>query len=272
MDNSKVIKGRNIIKAFYYDVGNFGDILTPYLIKKLFNINIEHCNSSHDCNFIGVGSLLEHLFIATDDVDIWGAGFIRDGENFTPKEQKFLAVRGKLSANRILSNDNILMGDPGLLIEKISSPVQKEYKIGFIPHYIDWQNQITKKIKDINNIHYISIVQNPDTFIEDVAKCDYIISSSLHGIITADSLRIPNLHIQISDNVIGNNYKFEDYYSAFNQEHPFIDLRKLESEKITPQYFINAIDNIFQSKTNLEEIKEGLIGTLKNYIKEYNIQ
>ena len=58
-----------------------------------------------------------------------------------------------------------------------------------------------------------------------IAQCRCVLSSSLHGLIAADSFHIPNLHIVFSDRPLGDGYKFDDYYSAYDVQHRPWDLR-----------------------------------------------
>ena len=51
-----------------------------------------------------------------------------------------------------------------------------------------------------------------------------ILSSSLHGMIFADSYDIPNAHLLLSKKVIGGDYKFKDYRSGVGRE--YIAIRK----------------------------------------------
>ena len=41
-----------------------------------------------------------------------------------------------------------------------------------------------------------------------------ILSSSLHGLILSDAYGIPNLWISVSNNIIGGDFKFLDYFSG----------------------------------------------------------
>lgn len=268
----------NAIRAFYYrQNSNFGDVLTPYLIKQLFGVHIHHCVWPKNCNFIGIGSVLEKLDEAPNDVTVWGSGFIQEGAKHVITKQNILAVRGKLSAERLVKKEDprakdfvsangTILGDPGLLI---SAPnVKKEYKLGFVPHYIDRFCDISESIKKLNDIHYINIMQEPSTFINELAKCEYVISSSLHGVIAADALKIPNLHILLSEKVYGKNYKFRDYYSVFDQEHRCIDLQGINPREFSTKRFLSSIAEYYQDKTNLEKIQDGLKTVLEEYLKE----
>jgi hypothetical protein len=63
-----------------------------------------------------------------------------------------------------------------------------------------------------------------------------VISSSLHGLIVADSLGIPNVWLRLSPDVLGGDYKFKDYYSVFGLAPEPIDEVTLisgDSELIT---------------------------------------
>lgn len=272
----------NAIRAFYYrQNSNFGDVLTPYLIKQLFGVHIHHCVWPKNCNFIGIGSVLEKLDETPNDVTIWGSGFMWD-ESISKKEyvitkQNILAVRGKLSAARLvkkedprakdfISANGTVVGDPGLLIK--APRVNKEYKLGFIPHYIDRSCELSARIKVLNNVHYINIMQDPSSFINEIAKCEYVISSSLHGVIAADALKIPNLHVQLSDKVLGKNYKFCDYYSVFDQEHKCVDLRSIGLRGLSTKRLLNSIAEYYQEKPELERIQDGLKTVLEGYLKD----
>ena len=76
----------------------------------------------------------------------------------------------------------------------------------------------------IEQIAYLYIVSP-----EDIDKCDFILSSSLHGIIVADSFNIPNAWIYLTDKVIGKGFKFHDYFSAIGINHKPLNLDGSES-------------------------------------------
>lgn len=264
-----------MIRAFYFNKGNFGDILTPYLIRGVFNTSVTY-SPVELCNFVGIGSVLERVNrCAPKDVTIWGTGFMYDKgmsqcSNLVVRDQTVLAVRGKLTASRVIGQKVKVVGDPGLLADKLVKPTGKRYKIGFIPHYVDRPSQLTRNIAAFPSVHCINIRQNPLMFLDEINKCSYVISSSLHGCIVADALGIPNAHILLSDKVFGNNYKFRDYYSAFDLDHKYVDFRTVPLRGLSTRRLLSTIDSCYVPK-NIEKIQDDLSASLEDWIKKQDI-
>ena len=53
-------------------------------------------------------------------------------------------------------------------------------------------------------------------FIDKINECDYIISSSLHGVIMGLVYKKKTIFIQFSDKVIGNKFKFNDFFESID--------------------------------------------------------
>jgi len=115
------------------------------------------------------------------------------------------------------------MGDPGILANLIYPKSKKRtQKIGIVPHYVDEDLPIMKKLRKDRRFLIISPRQTPRKVAEQISSCRCIISSSLHGLIFADSYNIPNAHVIFSDKVIGGNYKFLDYCSGVGKNYQMI--------------------------------------------------
>lgn len=84
-------------------------------------------------------------------------------------------------------------------------------------------------------------------------SCKCVLSSSLHGLIVADALGVPNRRIVLSDKIIGGDLKFDDYYSVYfdkAEDAPVtIDLRKETIDE-------KNIDTIIENYVNLEDKME----------------
>jgi hypothetical protein len=53
-----------------------------------------------------------------------------------------------------------------------------------------------------------------------------VLSSSLHGLIAADALGVPNAWIGLSDALRGGDFKFRDYYGVFGIEPCMLGLSR----------------------------------------------
>ena len=62
----------------------------------------------------------------------------------------------------------------------------------------------------------INVRRHPSAVIRDIASCGAILSSSLHGLVVADSYGIPAAWTSGSPPLTGGDFKFQDYASAFH--------------------------------------------------------
>ena len=204
--------------CYWSGSGNWGDELNKDLCeaiseRKVNVIDTSEANSTF--RYYCIGSILQSP--GSDNYEVWGTGFISSAASLKHIPNKIHAVRGPLTRNILLSH-NIecpeIYGDPALLYSKFYKPnVLKEYKYGIVPHYVDyhteWVEQL-KKDKSVNVIH--PTATNTNTFVDEVNKCEVILSTSLHGIVCGDSYGIPSYWIELSDKVYGDGFKFRDYF------------------------------------------------------------
>src|SRR5690606_13580125 len=112
---------------------------------------------------------------------------------------------------------DIPTGDGGIITPYLfDKPFEKRYQVGVVAH-MDEQNHPT--FKRVMEYHkgsvFINLRHDPIEVIKQIAECEIIISSSLHGLIVADSFNIPSQWIIVTDALKGDGFKFADYYSAF---------------------------------------------------------
>lgn len=237
---------KHLIKVYWYNHpgGNFGDEVSPYLVKKISGKEPICCSPSfwgalHDLYhsiftrksfkeavlrflflfmqddiILGVGSMLEFSNIRTVT---WGTGF---GHNDSIiKKGRFLAVRGLESARKLselnLKVPNVL-GDPALLLPLYYKPsVEKKFQIGIIPHISEFDffyNNWSDKYKIIN-----LNTRDVESVINQINECSYVLSTSLHGIIVSHTYRVPCLWIE-NRILEKDGFKFKDYFSSVGIE------------------------------------------------------
>lgn len=220
--------------------GNFGDILSPYILKKI-GYTIKEVNLDYSGKFICIGSTAK--FIKPNDI-VWGTGIMHDSDPIE-KNAKYLAVRGPLTGNKTGCN---IYGDPGLLCSHLW-PMKKVVTtpLGFIPHYVDYKKH------DVGGNDQINLVNaNPIKVMEEVVKYESIISSSLHGIIVAHSYGIPAGWWQPSDKLSGDGSKFEDYARS-------VDI------KLKPSKNYKDVVMTLPTQEKIKQIQENLLNAIQTY-------
>jgi pyruvyltransferase len=100
------------------------------------------------------------------------------------------------------------------LFSKASS---KKYQYGIVPHKSDQGDTKLSSWKSRSDTLIIDIGAGIQEVIDMAAQCEKIVSSTLHGLILADSLGIPNHWVKLSSKLYGEDFKFKDYYSAFGE-------------------------------------------------------
>lgn len=249
-------KRNNNLNVYFCDIPNMGDQLNVHIINKLWNINIVKSNI-YNGKISAIGSGLgafttrghrmwgiEQRIVGhfCKPIYVWGTGFIQrrkdDVEGTFFREMRFCAVRGNFSKERVEKilglETNIPVGDGGILAScLIQSPSNKLYSVGIIPHWREKNHPVFNHLLSLYpNSVLIDVNKNPLQVVKDISCCKVIISSSLHGLIVADSFHIPNIHVVVTDKMIGDGFKFDDYYSAYNLKHRFFCPQKQEMPNV----------------------------------------
>ena len=214
------------INVWYYTEGsndNFGDYLGYYIPHKMTGkkINLLNINSPVP-KYVTVGSVLNQMIGINPTCTVWGAGIMTVHDTI-PHNVKLLAVRGKYTQQRLKDigiTPPDVIGDPALILKKLYNPsIEKKYKLGIIPHYVDY-DYVRKNVSD-PNIKIINLLTNDiEGVIDQILSCEYTISSSLHGLIVSHAYDVPSLWVKFSEKLfgneerLGNNVKFRDYFSS----------------------------------------------------------
>lgn len=202
---------------------NFGDDISPILFEHLTGRKVIHSDVMN-CDFTAIGSILDrvcaHRFkkimnFRLNPINVWGSGFIKPGKLKSKFLLNVLALRGELSKQRLNYKKNLVLGDPGLLFNRIHYSSKKEFSWGIVPHYVDSESPVIQELlNQTKNSLMIRLDQDPIEVLKQIASCEKIASSSLHGLVTADSYQIPNWRLNITGLLDGGDFKFEDYCSS----------------------------------------------------------
>ena len=231
---------------------NFGDIISPLLFNH-FNIPFQEVAAPNEANILCIGSIAQR---ARSKTIILGSGIIR-GKIKLKKDCEWRLVRGPRTRAAVIANGGQCTeryGDPALLLPLICEPAEKkEYKIGYIPHYSEirlFKKKYNQLIKDRNNLLINVKNNNPLKVAKAITKCEYIVSSSLHGIIAAHAYGIPAAWFDLGE-IDGDGTKFHDYYESVN-------LKAQLSTVDNPKYSCFRKDKTAPIIEAFQEIKERL--------------
>lgn len=193
---------------------NFGDLLTPLILRHL-GYTARYVSAKAHGKLMAVGTLLPLL--RPGDV-VWGTGgYLRPGVDRIrpPKGVEFLAVRGPMTRSIVEGEVPEIYGDPGLLLPAILPPaMEKTHEVGVIPHMVE------KDVPPIQdpNVLWINITSGVPAVVEQVTRCHFIVSSCLHGIITAEAYGIPATWVRMSNRIRAGSFKYNDYYLSTGRD------------------------------------------------------
>ena len=185
---------------------------------------------------LAVGSVL--TYARPHDVVV-GAGLIRASRTTLPRGVDVKALRGPLTAEYAgVDPDGIVFGDPGLLaaeclgIEVAASPM---WDVVVVPHLVDYQSalRLVASVPPSVRLTVVDVRRGPRSVIETIASGRTCVSSSLHGLVVAESLGVPAVWTTITGSLSGGTFKFLDYLTGTGRPEdtslPFRDAWKRPS-------------------------------------------
>lgn len=212
---------RGRIPLGYCNIPNWGDALNPVLVELLSGRKVQHLDGLFYDRYLVIGSVLA---AANSRAEVWGSGFIEEGARVLEPPRAIHAVRGPLSRANLLKAGiecPEIYGDPALLLPRFFNPeVPKQFEVGIIPHVVDKNHAWIEEHRHAPGVRMIDVESDTWEFVRAVKACKTIFSSSLHGLICADAYGIPNAWIQLSDDLIGGDFKFRDYRLSIGAGEP----------------------------------------------------
>lgn len=215
-------------KKFGQTIENFGDNLMADLLRNLFSVEPVYVKASR-AELIGVGSILDAYYRRYGSrkfpllrarpwrkLHVWGSGFLDSATPpLWPQRLEYHAVRGALTKARIAAGKDVALGDPAILLPLIwprKGPATT--KVAIIPHFVTYRNFVDQYAAVLPP-HWtiIDLLGDPQAITAEIAGAEFVISSSLHGLIVADAYDIPSVWMEPTGKIKGDGYKFADYFS-----------------------------------------------------------
>jgi hypothetical protein len=205
--------------SYFIRIPNVGDKVNPLVVRAVSGRSVSCCTDQSRPHLIAIGSRLD---CANSKSQVWGAGVMHPdlGIGNAPASQIY-ALRGRLSHSALsrggVAVGDVPLGDPGYLAPSflgISRSPRPKYKVGLVSHYVDRYRPIIRNLMKQPEVADLSVHESPEIFLKRMAECEVVISSSLHGLIFAESMGIPNLWIKVGDDIAGGDFKFRDWFST----------------------------------------------------------
>lgn len=208
-----------------HDHLNLGDALSPLMVACVAGRPIEHTFFDAPVPRISAVGTIANLF-SRGEITVWGSGSSRyrnpgAGKDRVPFEiqpdthYRVAATRGPIAASILARADFInrgVYGDPVWLLPRFYQPrIEKRYELGVIIHLSDLVDRafeahpdprhlrynvpdsLKSSIRLINTVTPVSVPAMKDR-LDEILSCKRIVSTSLHGMVFAESYGIPCLY------------------------------------------------------------------------------
>ena len=254
-DVSTRAKKNRVNLNYWYEKPNLGDELSYHIVTYMLGLrglSLESPISSIK-HLYAIGSIIT---AGLQDCTIWGSGILRVDliDRIKGRNLDIRAVRGPLT--RMILEDlgykvPAVYGDPAILLPRLYMPnnIEKKYKYGVISQ----KDQVYKCVSDLDFMRRDDVLiidiktKDYKSFIDKICSTEKVVSSSLHGIIIAETYGIPALLHQPTTESL---FKYCDwYYSTGRLEYPV-------AKKLSDIETINIA-----KVPNLEELQTRLIET-----------
>lgn len=250
IDGKPVCKNR-VNLEYWNRVVNLGDVLSPIIVdwmlqKRNIDKNKQIAKTKH---LIAVGSIMDN---GSYDCTVWGSGVASFGGiemiSIQSKYRKYdiRSVRGPIT-KQIMEALNYkcpsVYGDPAVLLPLIYKPiVKKKYSTSIIQHF--------REAVELPEEYHEICIQTDDYkfFIEEILASEKVISSSLHGIILAESYGIPAVFL--NKGVDGELIKYYDWYYSTNRRSVMVANSIEEAIGMQP---MSLPENIGEMQKNIME-------------------
>ncbi|BDZ54899.1 polysaccharide pyruvyl transferase family protein [Agromyces marinus] len=208
-------RGGVVVPATWWDGHpNFGDDLTPWLLPE-YGIAPVH-RVAAKARLAGVGSILE--FLPEDFAGaIWGSGLMYGRPHPLPHAE-VLAVRGHLTRELIGAPEDVALGDPGILVARRRERPKARWDVALVPHGHHRSHEPFMSMADSVDlrVHVVNVHQPAARVVREIASAEAVVTTSLHGLVTADAYGIPATWTMLEPPLSGGPFKFHDYESVIS--------------------------------------------------------
>ncbi|WP_339112850.1 polysaccharide pyruvyl transferase family protein [Thioclava sp. GXIMD2076] len=224
-----IVNANGEVPLVYWPVTpNFGDDMSQWLMEKLTSKRVVRAAEGEPC-YVAIGSIINRV---TNEAQVWGTGsFGPEPPRQVNPRATYHAVRGPLTRARVLDRGREcprVYGDPALLAPLFfQDNIPKDADIGIA---IRWSDDDWKKLDVGSGIKLIDFgTSDVEGTLRELLSCKKIITSSLHGLIIADTYGIPSAWLS-STTPKGGEFKFYDYFLSVDKVRHTYEVRLQDIE------------------------------------------
>jgi len=195
---------KKVLKCYWWnDQPNFGDEIGHQILEKLgYDIKWSPIEKA---DILTTGTILNMANGKNKKgCIVWGTGAT---DHKIDNTFDVRAVRGKITNDML--GTSAVTGDPALLAPIFWKPSPKKHRIGVVRHYVD------KRKYPMANI-VIDAGQPVEDVIAQITSCEFILSSSLHGLILATAYGIPAIRVP-HPKVVTGDWKWADFLTCLDR-------------------------------------------------------
>ncbi|EGJ09795.1 polysaccharide pyruvyl transferase family protein [Rubrivivax benzoatilyticus] len=201
---------------FHDPEGNFGDDLNPWLWPRLLPGLLDDDGREL---LVGIGTLLNHRLPVGPVKHVFGSGVGYGGLPAYDGRLQFHAVRGFLSADRLGLPADKVITDAAVLLRLVPLPPTslKRVPVGLMLtgralRDFDWAPVCGEA-----GVHLISCHWPVERVLDEIRRCDILLTETMHGAIVADLYRVPWVPVTCSPIVL--EFKWQDWLSSLRMDY-----------------------------------------------------
>jgi hypothetical protein len=245
---------------------NFGDELSPLVAELAFETSVKWA-SARDAEVFGLGSILEIHRQSQSSAIIWGSGvrsqFVK---GFNTPSLSIVALRGVLTSEVVLGAhggdvSSTSLGDPGLLVRDLNlSASHRAGGLALLPHFSAFASLTSiraLRLLEDSGFRVLNPWWSPEKVLREISSVDYLATSSLHGLVCANSVGTPASLVTLGEEH-EPRFKYDDYLSVFNAQARFHEFGDL----VNKSNFLKVKEDAESEALRLVPLVDGVINNL----------
>jgi pyruvyltransferase len=243
---------------------NHGDELNAVVLPELLGRPVRWAPLGRE-DVIGIGSVLVPYLEQGGRGLILGSG---DGSaTITPERaadvrDRVLAVRGPLVRQAMGLPGDTPLGDPGLAVRGIAGASGTRRGRLVIPHFAVFQDaEHRRALAALRNTGYrvMSPTTSPRAMIAAIRDAEFVVGSSLHGVILSHALGTPTTHISFDGHVdVMPGHKFRDHNETVGAGHRYVPWHTLLDPTLAAAIDTDAVAEAAAISPRIDAIVDGL--------------